>query len=390
MNDLCLKIENARAQFAKNVLLRHRLLDPGRSPARETGHVVFPLTSMPGQSVQNEIGHPFELVRGACKPSSKRGRGTLVELLDGKLPRELLPLVPRSFSITGRTCILELDPTLDPFRDAIAKALYRLHPAVETIYAKASGREGAFRTRELELVNGPDDPTTTHVENGYTFHLDIKEVFFDPRLGNEHGRVVEAIRSSQGPGGHVVLDLFCGAGPFIVPLSRVPGIVTWAVDMNLVAIDLAKDNVKRNKGDMDSLHVFCMDAMHFLNVELPRHSPPPAFDAILMNLPSDAHRFLEPATPWLSDRGKIFFYTIAPALFEGKRVEGMAAKTSIDGLLAPRNGEREAAPADEIERATAIGRAIASGLEIDVITRVKAYAPYKFIYCIELVHGSST
>lgn len=381
----CVQVEKSRAQHVKAILLKHRLLDPARQPARDAGNVLFPVVSAPDAAVMREIGQPFDVVHDCTATPARVARGTLSDRLAGTVPGSLLSLVPRSFNITGHVCILELDPEIHPFRASIASELVRLHPNVTTVYAKIAERAGEARTSQLELVHGPDDPLTTHVENGFTYQFDAKLAFFDPRLANEHARVTGALAARTGI---AVLDAYCGVGPFVVPLSVVPGMEVLAVDSNPVAIDCLRQNITRNKGNPDAVRIACADAREIMEDPATVKEKHAGFDAILMNLPRRAHEHLAPASRILAPSGRIYWYTIAHVLSGEKAVHGKAARA----VAASPSGDDPTTSHNPVDGILAEGLGIAgeAGLIVDAITRVKPYAPYRYIHCVELVHGSST
>jgi tRNA G37 N-methylase Trm5 len=401
MASSCVKVHKQSAQDAKMALLKHELLDIDREPSHEGDAIFFPIVETTRERLQSVLVQEFELVDGKCPARKHVHKGSLGNMLGQDIPPSLSDKIPRAFNLIGNIAVLDLDDAMTPFKTAITRAMTELHPHVKAIYAKRSERAGDFRTSELELIHGSDDPITTHLENGCRFLVDVKGAFFDPRLVHEHERVVERIKNScAGAGTCNVLDLFCGVGPFVIPLAKDTRIRSWAVDLNPRAIELLAANIKANKVDPTRISGHAMDARDFLawdgdtsppresllqSPRLPSQPPPPpprAFDAIILNLPRLAHEFLATCNPRAKKGTAIYWYTIAREFFDGKSIPGEkpgAIKARLDAV----SHEDDANPVNEI-CARGLETVASAGYEIIEITRVKPFSPYKFTYCFEL------
>ncbi|NMC05243.1 MAG: methyltransferase, partial [Candidatus Lokiarchaeota archaeon] len=259
MTTACIKVNKRDAQLAKKALLEANLIDFERVPARDGEDVIFPVHDGADGATNAVLRVPFEFCAGKC-PTSKKQHGNIAERLSRVVPKGLIDLVPRAFNIIGKIAVLEIDEQLLPFKDAIARELLEIHPHLSSIYCKESERTGEFRTSVLDLVWGDGNPVTMHAENGCQFVVDVKGTFFDPRLVHEHGRVIESIRvACERSDTRDVLDLFCGVGPFIIPIAKNTPARSWAVDLNPRAIELLETNVKVNRIDPARVHARAMD-----------------------------------------------------------------------------------------------------------------------------------
>ena len=75
----------------------------------------------------------------------------------------------------------------------------------------------AFRNFSMEVLAGEEreEYTVTVKHGGVNLTFDFAKVYFNPRLGTEHGRVTSLVGK-----GDVMLDVFAGVGPFSVACAR--------------------------------------------------------------------------------------------------------------------------------------------------------------------------
>jgi len=383
MASLCVKVSKHDAQVTKLALLENELIDEEREPFHDEDAIYFPVIDGTENAVKSIVPVDFELVDGKCPASRKKRKANLAMLLAEVLPHAMVEKIPRAFNIIGSIAVLELDDELTPFKDVIAEKLRELHPFLKSIYMKGSARSGDFRTSTLDLLWGADDPETIHLENGFRYRVDIKDAFFDPRLVHEHARIVDIVKARACTMETCnVLDLFCGVGPFVIPIASELNTNIWSVDLNPRAIDLLEANIVVNKLDPARLHGHAMDAREFLDREDIDTNPPRAFDAIILNLPRKAHEFLEACRKRSKPDTLIFWYTIARQFFDGKFLHESRPATILNMLRAVQVEDNE----NEIKDICPNGLESVenTGLAIHEITRVKPFSPYKYIYCFEL------
>ena len=235
----------------------------------------------------------------------------LRELLKGKIPDNLLQLVPRSFDIvgsrTGSVAIVELPDEVKPYAVEVAKAIMSIHKNVKSVLVKASERLGEYRLRRLELVYGDEDTEVVHKEHGCVFKLDPRKVYFSPREATERMRIARMVSP-----GERVLVMFSGVCPYPITIAKTQPLVevVYGVELNPDAHRYCVENVRLNKvegkvvplpGDVREV---CpsMEGM---------------FDRVVMPLPRGAYMFLDLAIKCLKHRGMIHFYHWArePDLF---------------------------------------------------------------------------
>ncbi|HID73707.1 MAG TPA: methyltransferase domain-containing protein, partial [Thermoplasmata archaeon] len=241
-------------------------------------------------------------------------RGLGMEAIPGSARFEVRdPYVRIPYDLAGSIALLR-DGGPDEAETVMAR-----HPSVRTVYL-TRGIEGGFRTPDLVLLSGPDDPVTIVREDGFEIEVDVRNTYFSPRLAHERGRVVSLARP-----GETVVDMFCGVGPFSLHLAR-RGCRVHAVDLNPIAVDLARRNAARN-GLSDRIEVHHGDAREVV----PRLAAGGLrADRIVMNHPTAALGFLDSALAAIA-RGTIHLYLMVER-------DGLdAAIGRVRGRLAGRN-----------------------------------------------------
>jgi len=84
-------------------------------------------------------------------------------------------------------------------------------------------------------------------ESQCTFTFNFSEVFWNSRLQNEHVRQIATI-----PSGSVVCDMFCGIGPFVVPMAR-RGCIVYGNDLNPACYKYLLINADQNLKSVGSV-----------------------------------------------------------------------------------------------------------------------------------------
>jgi len=221
--------------------------------------------------------------------------------LKGRIPEDLLRLVPRAFDIVGSrekaVAILELPEELREYEKLIAEALMEAHKNVRSVLAKASERYGIYRVRDLRLIAGEEDTEVIHKEAGCLFKLDPRRVYFSPREATERGRIAEMVRP-----GESVLVMFSGVGPLpVVIAKRRSGVHVVAVEINPDAHNYCVENIALNRLE-GRIRAILGDVREVC----PRLGE--RFDRVLMPLPKGAASYLDVAIPCLRDGGVLHFY----------------------------------------------------------------------------------
>jgi len=254
-----------------------------------------------------QIDPNFEIVQYKFKRQIRRVTDYR-EYLKDRINEKLLKFLPRSFDIIGNIVIIEIPEILIQFENLIGESIIKCLKNIRTVYAKSSGVSGDFRLRNLRLIGGIDDPITIHKENNCIFELNVKKVYFSPRLGSERLRVVNSVKN-----GETIIDMFAGVGPYSIQIAKNKVVKVIAFDINPDAIFYLKRNIKLNKTTLikpilgnirDKINDFQFSA-----------------DRVIMNLPGSAFEFLDCSCKLISKKGGVIhYYQFIPSEVKNKEV----------------------------------------------------------------------
>src|SRR3989344_5452802 len=174
--------ELKQAEMVKQFLLRKKILHPDYLPVKELDRIYFPITK-PLSVPQAKI------INTALKFPLKPGTKTIEGLLEKKLTKAELGLIPHSLEIVGSIIILEIPPSLVKKEKIIAEAYLQLNQQIGTVVKKARIHSGEYRLRTVKILAGKKTKETIHHENGLSLKLHLEKTYFSARSGNERLRI---------------------------------------------------------------------------------------------------------------------------------------------------------------------------------------------------------
>lgn len=191
---------------------------------------------------------------------------------------------PSSYEQAGHLIRLNLPEEMDDnVASLIGQVLLDKLPGVRTVVRKTANISNQFRVLPLKVVAGVEDMVVTVRESDCTFRFDYSSVYWNSRLQQEHGRLVEMIFKR----GDVIVDMFCGVGPFAIPAAK-RGCVVHANDLNPDSFKWLQENIKLNKLRDTQVRAYNQDAHEFIvgnHFEGVKH--------VIMNLPASSTTFLD-------------------------------------------------------------------------------------------------
>lgn len=191
---------------------------------------------------------------------------------------------PSSYEQAGHLIRLNLPEDMeDNVASLIGQVLLDKLPGVKTIVRKTANISNRFRVLPLKVVAGVEDMVVTVCESECVFRFDYSTVYWNSRLQQEHGRLV----GMNFKRGDVIVDMFCGVGPFSIPASK-RGCVVHANDLNPDSFKWLQENIKLNKLKETQIKAYNQDAREFIvsnKFENVKH--------VIMNLPASSTTFLD-------------------------------------------------------------------------------------------------
>ena len=222
----------------------------------------------------------------------------LTQVLETKLPPNLLAMLPQALDVIGDIAIIDIPPELKSSENIIGEAILQTHRNIKTVLAKAGAISGTYRVREYDFIAGEQKTQTIHKEFGCQYHVDLAKAYFSPRLSHEHERVASLVQK-----GETVVDLFAGVGPFsILVAKKNPTAKVYAVDLNPEAVELLRVNVRVNRVENQVLPILG-DARQITSSKLKGVA-----DRVIMNLPETAIEFVDAACQAIKPEGGIIHF----------------------------------------------------------------------------------
>jgi tRNA (guanine37-N1)-methyltransferase len=301
INTVCLKIPKNLGENVISLAHKLNLVDKTLFIERQTDNQLWvPLIRQP---TENELLYlknvaPLLELDDEFFVQKRPVEETLTQVLKRQLPSNLHYSIPRSLDIVGDVAVIEIPPELTLYREIIGQAILKTHKNIKCIHAKASIISGVYRIRDLSFIAGENRTQTVYNEYGCQYHVDLAKVYFSPRLSQEHHRVASFVCA-----GEVVVDLFAGVGPFVVPIGKLcPETKVYAIDINPDAIDLLKINIQKNNVERQ-VYPLLGDARKLVDDNLRGVA-----DRVIMNLPETAIDFVDVACQTLKSTGGLLHF----------------------------------------------------------------------------------
>ena len=225
---------------------------------------------------------------------SRMLKKTLESVLSTKESDELIS----AFDQIGHIIIIRIPDSLTSKKKLIGETLLDQVKSAKSIFYQSSSVDGEFRTRDLEILAGEDKTETEYKESGCRFFVDVRNVFFSPRLSSERTRIAEFVNNDE-----VVVNMFGGVGIFSIIAAKMKKCTVFNIDINPFATKLCKKNIAINRlvGNVISIH---RDASQVINSQLENKS-----DRTLMLLPEKSDEFLDSAILSTKSGGIIHYYS---------------------------------------------------------------------------------
>ncbi len=293
-----LKVPKNNADRIRRFLLKQSLINLDMKIKRVDDFVYIPLIKMPDNELMEEIKVDNVEIVDTNFEIHKKGPKSLKDYLKNKVDNDKIEDIKKSFDIIGNIVILEIPEDFDDQKYIIGEAALKFTKR-NSVYRKISEIKGIVRTRELEYLAGKDVSETVHKEFGSRFMLDVKKVYFSPRLATERKRITDHVQNNE-----IIIDMFAGIGPFSISIARKHKVKIYSIDINPYAYKYLKKNINLNKLEGNIIPILgdVEEVLNGLNLSA---------DRILMNLPGTAWNFLDTAIKSLKPGGILHYYEFA-------------------------------------------------------------------------------
>ena len=178
-----IKVPKNNADKIRRVLLNHNIIKLDMKIKRVEDFVYIPILNTPNKELMDELNVYDVNIVDTQFEIHKKGPKSLKDYLIDKIDPELIEEIKKSFDIIGEIVILEIPEEFDEYKYTIGEAALKFTRR-RAVYRKTSKIKGIIRTRELEHLAGVDNSVTIHKEFGNRFKLDVRKVYFSPRLSN--------------------------------------------------------------------------------------------------------------------------------------------------------------------------------------------------------------
>jgi len=265
---ICVKLK--QAEKTRKYLSERKILRDDLKIRKDDKFVYFPIKQLT-RDLESYFVTKKEFEKKEEKPKSYK------EIVS--VPDKLKHKLPTSYDVIGDIILIKIPKNLIGYQKEIGGALLKVNKKKKSVF-NVEPISGEFRTRNIKLIAGEKNTTTTHREYGLEFNTDVRSTYFSPRLANERKRVANLVKNKE-----IIIDMFTGVAPFSITIAKYanPNII-YAIDKNIAAIKYAKQNIKRNNV-LDKIEVINADAKDIPSI-LQKKA-----DRIIMNLPFSSHLF---------------------------------------------------------------------------------------------------
>lgn len=267
----------------------------------ESDFLFIPLKRSLNETEMNHLDEKdisYEIITNCQLDEVEQRPNSYLDLLEEKFTEDELALAPRSFDTIGDIVVIEITDELWDKKQLIGEAILEAHSSISTVFAKAGKIRGVKRIRPIEFIAGDKKTKTIYKEYGVRYVVDIAEAYFSPRLSEEHTRISEKVSDEE-----IIVDMFCGVGPFVIPIAKKTNSKCYAIDINPQAIALLKENIQLNKlkGEIIPFIGDCRKVVQEEQLEN-------IADRVIMNLPGYAIDFIDVACQVLKKDGGIIHF----------------------------------------------------------------------------------
>jgi tRNA (guanine37-N1)-methyltransferase len=324
----CIIIDKVFGEYVLNILRKNNLVNEEYKIYSINDQIFIPLKDHVGYKYLGKIIDDIPFMITDCNPPRRKKR------FFEKIP---------SYDLLGDVVIVRANVLERYSVEELVCIIKSIHPKVRAIYLKEETVE-EFRIPRLRLLWGTHVEEVIVKEYGLLFKVLLGKVYYNKRLSEEHHRLALMCSDYER-----IIDLFSGIGGFTIHIASMHKLIILANDLNPYAHKLIIENMLLNRKRIKGLILATrIDASEFIGF----NSLKGYFNRVIANLPHRSIEYMDLYDHLLARNGYLHLYVVA------KDVEGI-----ID-LINEKHG---------------------NVWSIDSYRRVLDYAPYTYIYRIDLV-----
>lgn len=268
------KVVSKNAERIRKKLLQLNILDPRFKIISEKNSVYFPITDR--------------------KKALKFGKILMKKFTLNK-EKEDVNVISIGHDRIGDIALIE-KKNVDNIKET-AESLLKQR-GIGAVYIKVGPHRGKFRRKHVKYIAGRRHTTTIHCENNVRFRVDIREIYFTPRLSTERARIASMVRE-----GERVLVMFSGCAPYVCVIARnSKASKVTGVEINRKAHEFGLENLRLNR--IKNAELYHGDVRKVVP-ELGK------FDRIVMPLPMTGGNYLDTALTAAKKGTTFHFYDFA-------------------------------------------------------------------------------
>jgi tRNA wybutosine-synthesizing protein 2 len=182
------------------------------------------------------------------------------------IPGELLEILPSGFQELDKRLIVNLNPKLHPYAEAIALKIIALLPRMKAIWLRMGQIKGKFR-QPIGFKHLWGDKSTEVIvnENNVRYKFDFHKIMF--AKGNIHERALLPTKIQKD---EVIVDMFSGIGYFSLGIAKTkrPQKV-YSIEWNPVSYKYLVENIKLNhlENIIQPIHGDCKEEVKKLSLD---------------------------------------------------------------------------------------------------------------------------
>jgi len=290
------KVKIKETEKVRKKLIESNTIDNNLRIYTKNGFSYIPITN---EKYNDKILKSFDITTG-CFLKNKQKFGSYKEAI--VFSDKVKQYLPSSFDIIGDIALIKLDENVKQYKTEIGESIIKTNNNIRTV-CMVEPVSGEYRTRDIKIIAGENKTKTTHKEFGLSFLVDIKKVYFSPRLANERKRISDMIRNNE-----IIVDMFTGVAPFPIMIAKYSNAKkVFAVDKNKDAIELAKINVRRNRV-YDKIKLIHGDSKNV--TDLISKEGNVKVDRIIMNLPFSSYEYFTHTANLMKKECILHYYEI--------------------------------------------------------------------------------